>query len=186
LIKYASEFADRMSINLEAPNSSRMAEISSVKEYKTDILRRQAWLKNMALGSGQTTQLVVGGSDETDMEILKMVNWEYENIKLKRAYFSAFTPVKNTPLEKKPKVELLREHRLYNIDFMMRKYYIPLSEFKEIMNEDMLPKIDPKIALARNYFDSGVDVNEVGWNELIRVPGIGQQSAHRIIEMQKS
>ena len=185
-IKQASEFADRMSINLEAPNKSRMAEISAVKDYKIDILRRQAWLKNMELHSGQTTQLVVGGSDETDLEILKMVDWEYENLKLKRGYYSAFTPVPKTPLEFKDRTPLLREHHLYNIDFMLRKYHIKLKEFKEIMYDGMLPKIDPKIALARNYFDSGVDLNEAGWNELIRVPGIGPMSAHRILDLQKS
>jgi putative DNA modification/repair radical SAM protein len=186
LIKYASDFSDRMSVNLEVPNSSRMADISSVKNYKTDILRRQSWLKRMKLHSGQTTQLVVGSSDETDLEILKMIDWEYENIKLKRAYYSAFLPVPKTPLEKKAKIPLLREHRLYNIDFMMRKYDISLKEFREIMDSGMLPKIDPKLALARKHFDSGIDVNEAGWNDLIRVPGIGPRSAMRILELQKN
>ncbi|MFH2027988.1 MAG: putative DNA modification/repair radical SAM protein [Nanoarchaeota archaeon] len=186
LIKQSSEFADRMSINLEAPNKSRMSEISSVKDYKIDILRRQAWLKRMNLHSGQTTQLVVGGSDETDMEILKMIDWEYKNINLKRGYYSAFVPVPKTPFESKRKIGLLREHHLYNIDFMLRKYHIPLKEFKEIMEDEMLPNIDPKIALARNFFDGGVDLNEASWNELIRVPGIGPTSAHRILDMQKN
>jgi putative DNA modification/repair radical SAM protein len=186
LIKHASEFADRMSVNLEAPNSSRMSEISSVKDYKVDILRRQAWLKRMKLPSGQTTQLVVGGSDETDLEILKMIDWEYENIQLKRGYYSAFTPVPKTPLQFKDRTPLLREHRLFNIDFMLRKYNIPLKEFREIMDNEMLPRIDPKVALARHFFDSGVDLNQADWNDLIRVPGIGPRSAHRILELQKN
>lgn len=185
LIKQASEFSDRMSINLEAPNKSRMSEISSVKDYKIDILRRQAWLKRMKLHSGQTTQLVVGGSDETDLEILKMIDWEYENMELKRGYYSAFMPVPKTPFERKPRVELMREHHLYNVDFMLRKYNIPFREFKEVMDDGMLPKIDPKIALARLNFDSGLDVNEAKWDDLIRVPGIGPQSAYRILEMQR-
>ena len=185
LIKQASEFSDRMSINLEAPNKSRMAEISSIKDYKIDILRRQAWLKRMKLHSGQTTQLVVGGAGETDLEILKMIDWEYKNMNLKRGYYSAFVPVPKTPFEGRQGIELLREHRLYNIDFMLRKYHIPLNEFEDIMDDEMLPKIDPKIALARRFFDSGVDLNEACWDELIRVPGIGPLSAHRILEMQK-
>jgi len=186
LIKHCSEFADRMSINLEAPNKSRMAEISSVKDYKIDILRRQAWLKRMKLHSGQTTQLVVGGAGESDMEILKMIDWEYKNLNLKRGYYSAFIPVPKTPLEDKKRIQLSREHHLYNVDFMLRKYNIPFKEFKEIMYKGMLPKIDPKIALARNYFDSGIDLNEVKWDDLIRVPGIGPLSAHRILELQKN
>jgi putative DNA modification/repair radical SAM protein len=186
LIKHASEFSDRMSINLEAPNRQRMSEISSIKEYKSDILRRQAWLKRMPLAAGQTTQLVVGGSDETDLEILKMIDWEYENIELRRAYYSAFTPVPKTRFENKPRVELLREHHLYNIDFMLRKYHIPLQEFEDIMENEMLPRIDPKVALARNAFDKGIDLKEANWDDLIRVPGIGPQSAKRILDMQKS
>ncbi len=186
LVKEASEFSDRMSINLEAPSGSRLSEISSQKNYKSDILKRQAWLKKMRMPAGQTTQLVVGGSGESDFEILKMINWEYENINLKRAYYSAFFPVKNTPLENKNHVPLEREHRLYNVDFMLRKYGIPFSEFKEIMGEGMLPNIDPKIAIARNYFSGGIDVNEAQFEDLIRVPGIGPQSANRILDMQKS
>jgi len=186
LIKYASEFADRMSINLEVPNKSRMSEISSVKDYKIDILRRQAWLKRMKLHSGQTTQLVVGGAGESDLEILKMIDWEYENIKLKRSYYSAFVPVPKTPLENKERIDLSREFHLYNVDFMLRKYHIPFKEFKEILDDGMLPKIDPKIALARMHFDSGVDLNEVKWDDLVRVPGIGPLSAHRILELQKN
>ena len=186
LIKQAAEIADRLSINLEAPNSSRLSEISSVKSYKTDILRRQAWIKRMKLPSGQTTQYVVGGSSETDLEILKMVDWEYKNIKLKRNYFSAFSPIPRTPFQRKQPVPLLREHRLYNIDFMLRKYFIPLKEFREIMENGMLPREDPKVALARQYFDSSVDLNEADWNTLIRVPGIGPRSARRILELQKS
>ena len=186
LIKHASEFADRMSINIEAPNKSRMSEISSVKDYKVDILRRQSWLKRIKLPSGHTTQLVVGGSDETDFEILKMIDWEYHNMELKRGYYSAFVPVPKTPFENKKRVALLREQHLYNIDFMLRKYHIPLTEFKEIMDDEMLPRIDPKIALARQHFDSGVDLNEAVWDDLIRIPGIGPLSAHRVLELQKS
>jgi len=185
LIKYASEFADRMSINLEVPNKSRMSEISSVKDYKIDILRRQAWLKRMKLHSGQTTQLVVGGAGESDLEILKMIDWEYKNINLKRGYYSAFVPVPKTPFEGKERINLSREFHLYNVDFMLRKYHIPFKEFREILNDEMLPKIDPKVALARQHFDSGIDLNEAKWDDLVRVPGIGPLSAHRILELQK-
>ena len=186
LIKQASEFADRLSINIEAPNSSRMNEISSVKDYKIDILRRQSWIKHTNVPSGQTTQLVVGGSDETDLEILKMSNWEYDAMETKRVYYSAFTPVPKTPLEFKDKTPLLREHRLYNVDFMIRKYNIPLKEFKDVMNDGLLPKEDPKIALARQYFDGPVDINEASEEQLLRVPGMGPLSVSRILNLQKS
>ncbi len=100
LIKQASELCNRMSINIEAPNKSTLNEFSSVKDYKNDILKRQAWIKNLNLPSGQSTQLIVS-EHSTDKEIIKMLDWEYEKIKLKRFYFSAFQPVKGTAFENK-------------------------------------------------------------------------------------
>ncbi|HDP74254.1 MAG TPA: putative DNA modification/repair radical SAM protein [Candidatus Woesearchaeota archaeon] len=186
LIRQASELADRLSINIEAPSKSRLSELSSVKDYKIDILRRQAWIKNMKVQSGQTTQMVVGASDETDLEVLKMADWEYHNMRLKRAYYSAFTPVPKTPLHFRDKTPLEREHRLYNVDFMMRKYGIKLKEFKAILNEkDNLPKGDPKISLAKQHFSGPIDINQAGYDELIRVPGIGPRSAFRIMSLRK-
>lgn len=185
LIKQATEIADRVSVNIEAPNTSRLSMLSDIKNYKTDILRRQAWIKRTNTPAGQTTQLVVGGSNETDLEILKMANWEYENLDLKRIYYSAFNPVEKTPLEKKEKTPLQREHRLYNVDFMMRKYDIKLKEFKNIMEDGNLPKEDPKVALARNYFDKSIEINEAKEEDLIRIPGIGQISLNRIIHLRK-
>lgn len=186
LIKQAKSFSDRMSINLEQPNASRMNDVSHVKDYKIDILRRQSWVKKLSLGAGHTTQMVVGGSDESDLEILKMADWEYKNFELKRAYYSAFTPIKHTPLEFKDKTPFQREHRLYNVDFMMRTYDIKLREFKNILIDDNLPRDDPKIHLARNFFDKAIDINDCTKEELIRVPGIGPQSAERILNLHKN
>ncbi|MFH1364246.1 MAG: putative DNA modification/repair radical SAM protein [Candidatus Aenigmatarchaeota archaeon] len=185
LIKQASQYTDRMSVNLEAPNKSRLSEISSNKDYKIDIIRRQRWVKDLKLPAGQTTQYVVGGADETDIEILKRTNWEYENVNLRRAYFSVFMPVKNTPLENKNSQPPLREHRLYNIDFMMRTYGMQLKEFETIMDHGMLPKDDPKLALAKQVLTRPVDINSADFDSLIRVPGIGPTTAHRIVHMQK-
>jgi putative DNA modification/repair radical SAM protein len=180
LIKQASEISDRLSVNLEAPSATRLKEVSSVKDFKIDIVRRQAWIKRMKLPSGQTTQLVVGSSDETDYELLSMINWEYKNLDLKRGYYSAFIPVPKTALEKRSATPLAREHRLYNVDFMLRKYKIPFSDFKQIMQDGMLPNEDPKVALARETFDAPVEINDASYEELLRVPGIGPLSAVRI------
>lgn len=186
LIKQATEFSDRVSVNLEAPSKQRLNEISSTKDFKIDILRRQAWIKRMNIPAGQTTQLVVGGSDETDLEILRMVNWEYENLQLKRGYYSAFIPVESTPFAKKEMTPLHREHRLYNVDFMLRKYNFRLKDFKRIMDDGMLPKEDPKLVLARETFDSPIEVNEASYDDLLRVPGIGPLSAKRISIMNRA
>ncbi|MBT3406860.1 putative DNA modification/repair radical SAM protein [Candidatus Woesearchaeota archaeon] len=184
LIKQANETADRLSINLEAPNHSRLSEISDIKDYKIDILRRQSYIKHLNPVAGQTTQLVVGGSDETDYEILKMIDWEYENMKLKRAYYSAFTPIQKTPLEFKDKTPLQREHKLYQVDFMMRQYDIKLREFRDIMANGDLPKGDPKVHLARERFDKPIDINEACYEDVIRIPGIGPQGAQKIMSLQ--
>ncbi|MBD3259859.1 putative DNA modification/repair radical SAM protein [Candidatus Woesearchaeota archaeon] len=194
LIKQASEFSDRMSVNLEAPNKSRLSEISSVKDFKIDILRRQRWVRgliskrtqsNQILAAGQTTQVVVGGTDATDFEILRMMDWEYKNMELKRGYYSAFIPVKGTPFESKARASLHREHRLFNIDFMLRKYGMKLKEFMPVMSEGMLPRYDPKVALAHMTITEPVNVNKASYEELIRVPGIGPQSATRITMYRK-
>jgi predicted DNA-binding helix-hairpin-helix protein len=185
LIKQAAEYADRLSINLEAPNGPRLAELSGVKDYGVDILRRQKWIGEQRLPSGQTTQLVVGGAGESDEEILEAAEWEYERMGLRRVYYSAFTPVERTPFESRDGTPYGREHRLYSADFMMRKYGIPFREFRDILVGGNLPEGDPKVHLARLRLDGPVDVNSAAYEELVRVPGIGPQSAGRILDMRE-
>ncbi|MCK5698694.1 MAG: helix-hairpin-helix domain-containing protein [Candidatus Aenigmarchaeota archaeon] len=185
-IKRASHLAERLSINIEAPNKDRLSDMSTTKDYKIDILRRQRWLKNMNLSHGHTTQFVVGAGSETDLEILNMLGFEYNNFDLRRAYFSAFAPCRGTVLEKKEKTKKLREVRLYNIDFLLRKYNFKIREIKDILNDDdNLPEKDPKTLIAQNYFERPVDINSATYTELLHVPGIGDVSAKRIIEKRK-
>ncbi|MBT4352252.1 radical SAM protein [archaeon] len=179
LIKQASELANRMSINIESPNKTIMSELSSCKDYKTDILRRQAWISKMNLSSGHTTQMIVNNIS-TDKDILKMVDWEYENLKPKRVYYSAFKPIKGTPLENEKATKISRQNFLYNTDFLMRDYGYKLKEFYSIMDDEMLPIQDPKLAIAMQNFDSPIDINESNYEELIRIPGIGPKSAKYI------
>jgi len=196
LIKEAAQIADRISINLEAPNKSRFAELSSTKDYKNDILKRLAWIKGLKLKkeytnegkkyipSGFTTQFVVGAAGETDLEILKMSNWAYQKLKLNRSYYSAFKPIKNTPFENKIPTPSIREHRLYQCDWLLRIYKF---DFKEIYFNDkgFLPlDKDPKIYTALKFYKDlfPIEINEASYEELIRVPGIGPISAKRIIK----
>jgi len=179
LIKQASELSTRMSINIEAPRKDVLSELSTCKDYKIDILRRQAWIKRMGLGAGQTTQMIVNDM-ATDKDVIKMASWEYDKMELKRVYYSAFTPVKGTELEGKMPESMTRERHLYNTDFLMRDYGYSAKEFYQIMDDGMLPSEDPKLALARETIDSPVDINEAVYEELIRIPGIGPKSARRI------
>lgn len=182
LIKQASELSNRMSINIEAPNSSTLKELSTNKDYKIDILRRQTWIKNMNLSSGQTTQLILNELS-TDKDVLKMMDWEYENINLKRMYFSSFKPIKGTPFENHKEESMIRQNHLYNVDFLVREYGFKIKEFDEIMIDGLLPKnVDPKLAIARKTFDKPVDINEAEYDELLRIPGIGPTTAKIIFQ----
>lgn len=180
LIKEASEYSTRMSVNIEAPNKSVLSELSSTKDFKSDILRRQAWISKLKLPGGQSTQVIINDFS-TDEEILKMMRWQYEKLSLKRMYYASFRPVEGTPMEDEKPAPSYRERHLYNIDFLARLYSFDFKEFLSIMDDGMLPNEDPKLALARQTIDKPVDVNEASYEELIRVPGIGPKSARRIV-----
>ncbi len=184
LIKQASELSNRMSVNIEAPNKSVLSELSSCKDYKIDILKRQAWISRLKLGSGQTTQMIIN-KISTDKDVLKMANWEYKKLELRRIYFSGFKPVKGTPLENEKPEPMSRESHLYNVDFLMRDYGYKLKEFDSVLNNGMLPNEDPKLALAKANFEGHLDINEASYEELIRVPGIGPKTAKKIIKTKK-
>ena len=186
LVKQASELVSRLSINIEAPSKTRLNELSSVKDIKSDIIKRQAWIKRFRPPSGQTTQIIVGASNETDLEVLKMARWEYENMKLRRCYYSAFSPVKNTPLENRKQESQTRANHLYNTDWLLREYGYKLKEIKECLVDEMLPDKDPKIAIAENMFAEPVNIEDADYDDLIKVPGIGLKTAQKILALREN
>ena len=200
LIKDAALIADRISLNLEAPNKSRFTELSSTKNYKTDLLRRLAWIKGFKnkrkyydenrkyIPAGFTTQFVVGAAKESDLEILKMANWTYEKLNLNRSYYSAFSPIHGSPLENVEPAALGREHKLYQCDWLLRIYKYNFSElfFKE---DGHLPMDkDPKIYSALKFHSElfPLEINEASFDDLLKVPGIGPTSAKRIKRLSKN
>jgi len=189
-ITQALEMVDRVSINIETPTKLHMDEISSTKDYQNDILLRQRYIKDISkkvkLPAGQTTQFVVGAAGETDAEIFKRVKREYEEMKMKRSYFSSFMPVEGTGFSKKKRQPLWREHRLYQMDWLHRVYEFRDKELKLSFDEEgFLGNVDPKLAIAREFHDKPVDPNEAEYEELLRVPGIGPKSAYRIVSLRK-
>lgn len=189
-IQEAMELADRVSVNLEAASTSRMSEMSATKDYDNDIIQRQRYIRDLMekvdLPAGQTTQLVVGASGESDEEIFKRVLYEYREIGVKRTYYSAFCPQMGTAFASREPQPLWREHRLYQMDWLYRIYHFKPCEIDNAFDENgFLPNTDPKRAIARELLDSPIDPNAASYRELIRVPGIGPKSALRIVALRK-
>ncbi|NYT01697.1 MAG: radical SAM protein, partial [Methanosarcinales archaeon] len=167
-IQEAMELADRVSINLEAPSPARMGELCPTKDYHNDILLRQRYIRDLmsrvSLPAGQTTQLVVGGAGECDQEIFQRVVQEYREMGVKRAYYSAFTPVPGTPFQSRPPQEPWREHRLYQVDWLYRIYGFAPREIQPAFNEDgFLANCDPKMAIARQSLEGPVDPQQASY-----------------------
>ncbi|MCE5258165.1 MAG: radical SAM protein [Chloroflexi bacterium] len=185
LIECALRVAQRVSINLEAPNDARLHALSGTKHFIDDLLAplRRAHQLRQELGAAvsMTTQLVVGGADESDREILSTASTLYRQLSLARTYYSAFQPVPDTPLENHPPTPAWREHRLYQADFLLRCYGF---QFHELVfdRHELLPRAtDPKTAWALAHPERfPMEVNRAEESELLRVPGIGPISARRL------
>ncbi len=181
LIDQAAVLSSRMSINIEAPNGSVMGEMSTTKDFRTDILKRQRWISRLKLPGGQSTQVILNRLS-TDREVLRMASWEYREMDLRRVYYSGFKPVSGTPLGKEREEPQSRQNRLYNADFLLRDYGYAPKEIFSIMDDGMLPFGDPKMEIAKASFDGPLDINEASYEELIRVPGIGPRTARKILD----
>jgi len=192
IIREAAHYADRLSINLEAPNSSRARELSSVKEFRSDVLRRMSWISGLErqglIKSGHTTQFVVGASGESDLELIRASSWLYEKMRLRRTYFSAFEPVEETPLATHAPTPKTRAHRLYQCDFLARDYGWNTGMIEQALDDYGFLNLneDPKAVFAKKNKDLfPVDVNAADYRTLLLVPGIGPTGAKRIIEARK-
>jgi predicted DNA-binding helix-hairpin-helix protein len=132
------------------------------------------------------TQFVAGGADETDLELLTTTDWLTKNLRLKRAYFSAFHPIRDTPMENKAAVDPMREHRLYQASFLLRDYGFDVEEMPFTQEGNLPIPTDPKLAWAQvNLFGKPVEVNRAEKRDLLRVPGIGLRGAEAILSARK-
>jgi len=189
LIKQSVQLADRVGINLEFPSAGHYDDMKLFLDFKQDIMKRIRLLareikKAKEQGkcrAGLDSQMVVGASNETDKEILKVTDWMYNKLSAHRVYFSAFEPIDRTPLEGKPAENRWREYRLYQSSFLIQKYGFKKKDFV-LDNADMLNlKYDPKFLFAAKN-EVSVNINAADLDELIKVPGIGIQTANRILE----
>lgn len=186
-VERATQLAQRVSVNLEAPNAERLARLSTTKDFEQDLLQRMRWAREVMLEqgtarAGQTTQFVVGAAGESDREIIATTSRLYRELRLARAYFSAFQPVPGTPLEGLPPTSAIREHRLYQCDFMLRSYGFGHEEIVYDSLGNLPLDADPKLVWARHHPEwFPVDINRADREALLRVPGIGPRSAGRIL-----
>lgn len=193
-VEAACRVANRVSINMEAPTARHLARLSSRKDLYEGIVERMRWAKRAMsasdglVPSGQTTQFVVGAAGETDRDILRTTGALYREIGLRRVYFSAFRPVADSPLEGQSPTPPMREHRLYQADWLLRVYGFSSPEVELAMGEGGQLSLarDPKATIARRQpWLFPVDINRAGYEELLRVPGIGPVSAARIVETRR-
>jgi predicted DNA-binding helix-hairpin-helix protein len=187
-VERASQIAQRISINLEAPGAKRLAALSGSKNFQSDILTRMWWIAKLVhekrfLAKGHTTQFVVGASGESDREIARAAVRLYQDYHLTRAYFSKFNPVPRTPLENHPPAPFMREHRLYQVDFLLRKYNFPFGDIPFESDGNLSLRVDPKTALARLHPEwFPIEINRADREELLRVPGLGPLTVKRILQ----
>jgi len=190
LVERAVQLADRVSINLEAPNPERLSILSSKKALFGQILAAMDWIRKASerhpLRSGFTTQFVVGPAGESDRELLETTEDLIRRFGIRRAYFSGFEPVPLTPLEDAPPESPLREYRLYQAEFLLREYGFSVSDLP-FDERGMLPEdIDPKMAFALGHPELyPVELTTASYEELLKVPGIGPRSARAILEMRR-
>lgn len=196
LVEEAWRLGTRLSINLEAPTPEHMRKLSAMKDLERDLLAPLGWLARLVCGGvqgdgaaqegaiGMVTQLVVGAADESDRDIFRRVDQLYSQLGLKRVYYSAFRPVRYTPLEEHPPTPLAREHRLYQLDWLRRVYGFSPEEMAPAFDRNgfLWLEQDPKTAIAVENLDAfPVDVNAASREQLLRVPGIGPVAAQRIV-----
>lgn len=192
-VERAMQLADRVSVNLEAPNDSRLARLAPHKQFLTELLQPLQWMDEIRRAAPEArrwpssvTQFVAGGAGETDLELLNTTVYLYRQFHLSRAYYSPFQPIPDTPLEDRPPTPALREHRLYQASFLLRDYGFEVEELP-FEGEGMLPlHTDPKLLWARaNLSEQPVEINRADRKELMRVPGIGPKGAQAILQARR-
>jgi len=203
LLKQAGLYADRLSVNLEMPTEKSLKLLAPDKDRK-DMIAPMKYLKNAIIENkedkkqfkktplfapaGQSTQMVVGATPENDLQVLWMADQFYKKMNLRRVYYSGYVPISSDnrlPAIGTP-VPMIRENRLYQADWLMRRYGFELTEIVDQQNPLLALDIDPKLSWAlRNPQLFPIDVNTADLMIIMRVPGIGVASAKKIVAARK-
>ncbi len=204
LVQQAGFLVDRMSVNIELPSSDSLKKLAPQKTKAAIMLpmrqigdnvagyaqeRKKSRKAPLFCPGGQSTQMIIGASGESDQQILTLGSALYSRMQLRRVYYSAYVPVNRASsllpatLSSPP---LLREHRLYQADWLLRIYQFQVEELFTRKEVNLDERLDPKAAWALRNFDLfPVDICRASYDELLRVPGIGPHSARRIISTRR-
>jgi predicted DNA-binding helix-hairpin-helix protein len=186
-VERAMQIATRVSVNLEVPSAEHLSRICPRKDFESGIMQPVRWIAGMlerreGNARSHTTQFVVGATGETDREIVERAHDLYARFRLARAYYSKFSPVPGTPLESRTPAPFIREHRLYQADFLMRRYGFAADEIPFGPDGNLGHERDPKEAWAALHPDLfPIEVNTASREELLRVPGLGPTGVERIL-----
>ncbi len=196
-VERAMHLANRVSINLEAPNTDRLSRLAPHKQFLDELVRPLKWIEKIRQEQSShntwngrwpstVTQFVAGGSGESDLELLITTHKLYQSLGLKRAYYSRFKPIPDTPLQNQKEVSPIREHRLYQASFLLRDYGFDLEDIPFDENGLLPTGNDPKQAWALAHLsNSPIEINQADKSALIRVPGIGPKTADVILKNRK-
>ena len=204
LLSRLGTLADRMSVNIELPSQSSLSLLAPDKS-KHSILAPMGFIQNRIqenstelvryhhapkfAPAGQSTQMIVGATPETDLQILNLTEGLYKKYSLKRVFFSAYMPVTESALLPSlgTKPPLLREHRLYQADWLLRFYGFQANELLDKDHPSFHPLLDPKCSWALNHLEFfPIEVRTAPYRDLLRVPGIGVTGAKRIITSRRA
>jgi len=206
------ELPTEKSLNLLAPDKSKTAILSSMAQVTNGIKQNQLQLrdgqkkwetllpqktnkqllrqqnKDFFAPAGQSTQMIIGASPESDLQIIRLAEGLYNKYQLKRVYYSAYLPIGTSNLlpQNQP-VPLLREHRLYQADWLLRFYGFSANELLNEQNPNLDELLDPKCNWAINNFEQfPIEINHANYYTLLRVPGIGVISARKIVKARRT
>ena len=203
LMREAGLYADRLSVNIEIPTKEGLKQLAPDKNHE-DFIKPMKKVKNEIIQyksekkiikstpkyapAGQSTQMIIGASGETDMQIMYTSNYLYNKFDLKRVYYSGYIPIsydKRLPMIG-TEVPVLRENRLYQTDWLLRFYGFDVREILNPEHPDLDLDIDPKLSWAlRNLHQFPVDINKADKMMLARVPGLGMVSVHEILNARR-
>lgn len=202
LIEEAGRWADRLSVNIELPTENDLHTLAPEKKKpqivgtmdgirdkisETEQERKAGFRPPRFTPAGQSTQMIVGATDTPDADVLQTASQLYNSQRLRRVYYSAYSPIPHADARLPGKSPpLVREHRLYQADWLIRFYGFGADEIVSDQDRNLSLELDPKLAWAlanRHFFP--VDVNRASREELLRIPGIGVRNVHRILKIRR-